>query len=48
MDKEWQRMRCLDSITTSTDMILSKLWEMVKDREPGTRQSLGRKEADTT
>ena len=28
-----QRIRCLDSITDSVDMNLSKLWEMVKDWE---------------
>ena len=31
--KGQQRMRCLDGITDSVDMKLSKFWEIVKERE---------------
>ena len=45
----WQRMRWLEDITDSMDMSLSKLWELLMDREVWWGCSpLGCKELDMT
>ena len=41
-------MKWLDSITDSMNMSLSKLWEIVKDREACMLQSIRLQRSDTT
>ena len=41
MKRGWQRIRWLDNITNLTDVNLSKLQEIVEDREAGVLQSMG-------
>ena len=44
-----QKMRWVDGITDSVDMSLSKLWEIVKDRESlACCSPWGHKESNTT
>ena len=46
----WQRMRWLNSITDSMDMNLSRLWEIMKDKEGSLAyySPWGPKESNTT
>ena len=41
-------MRWMDDVTNSMDTSLSKLWEMVKDRESGVLPFMGLQKSNTT